>query len=51
MLLHVHSTDAGTIVETLQSFLQQKQLNQRKLIGQGYDGAATYAGKISGAHK
>ena len=33
------------------SFLQQKQLDLRKLIGQGYDGAATFAGKISGVHK
>ena len=45
-VLHVRSTDAGTIGETLQFFLQQKQLDPRKLIGQGYDGAATLAGKI-----
>ena len=45
-LLHVRSTDAGTIGEALQSFLQQKQLDPRKLIGQGYDGAATFPGKI-----
>ena len=31
--------------------LQQKQLDLRKLIGQGYDGAATFAGNISGLHK
>ena len=37
------STDAGTITEALQSFL----LDLRKLIGQGYDGAATFVGKIS----
>ena len=35
MALHVRSTDAGTIAEALQSFLQQKQLDRRKLIGQG----------------
>ena len=51
MVLHVRSTDAGTIKEALQSFLQEKQLDLRKLIGQGYDGAATFAGKISGVHK
>ena len=50
-VLHVPSTDAGTITEALQSFLQQKQLDLRKLIGQGYDGAATFAGKVSGVHK
>ena len=49
--LHVRSTDAGTIEEALQSSLQQKQLDLRKLIGQGYDGAATFAGKISGVYK
>ena len=37
----VRSTDASTIAEALQS-LQQKQLDLRKLIGQGYDGAGCY---------
>ena len=46
MLLHVRSTAAGTITEALQSFLLQKQLDLRKLIGQGYDGAAIFAGNI-----
>ena len=32
MVLHVHSTDAGTISEALQSFIQQKQLDLRKLL-------------------
>ena len=44
-VLHVRSTDAGTITEALQS-LQQKQLDLRKLIGQGYDGDTTFAGMI-----
>ena len=30
--LHIHSTDACTIIEALHSFLQQKQLDLRKLI-------------------
>ena len=51
MVLHICFTDADTMTEALQSFLQQKQLDLRKLIGQGYDGAATFAGKISGVHK
>ena len=33
-VLHVRSTDACIITEALQSFLQQKQLDLRKLIGQ-----------------
>ena len=51
MVFHVRSTDVGTMTEALQSFLQQKQLDLRKLIGQVYDGAATFAGMISGVHK
>ena len=51
MVLHVRSTDAGTIAEALQSFLQQKLLDLRKLTGQGCDGAATFAEEISGVHK
>ena len=35
MVLHVRSTDASTIAQALQSFLQQKQLDLRKSIGQG----------------
>ena len=49
-VLHVRSTDVGPITEALQS-LQQKQLDLRKFIGKGNDGAATFAGKISGIHK
>ena len=33
MVLHVRSTDGDTIAEALQSFIQQKQLDLRKLIG------------------
>ena len=51
MVLHVRSTDAGTIAEALQSFILQKQLDIKKLIGQGYNGAATFSGMISGVHK
>ena len=50
MILHICSTDPSTITKALPSFLQQKQLDLRKLTGQGYDGAATFAGKISGVH-
>ena len=39
-LLHILFTDAFTTGVALQSFLQQKQLDIRKLISQGYDGAA-----------
>ena len=52
MVLHVCSTDADIdIAEALLSVLQQKPLDLTKFIGQGYDGAAIFAGKISGVHK
>ena len=51
MVIQVCSTDAGAIAEALQFFLQQIRLDLRKLIGQGYDGAARFPGKISGVHK
>ena len=50
-VLHSHSADASIISEALVSILQQKLLDLRKLTGQGYDGAITFAGKISGVHK
>ena len=31
MVLNVHSTDAGTIAKALKSFLQQKQLDLKKV--------------------
>ena len=50
-VLYVRFTEACTIAVALQSFLQQKQPDLRMLIGQGYDGAATLAGKIGEVHK
>ena len=49
-ILHVRSTDSSTIAEDLQSLILQRQL-LKKLIGQGYDGAAKFAWKIYGVHK
>ena len=43
--LLVCSTDAGIIAEVLQSFLEQKQPDLRKLIVQGYDGAVHLLGR------
>ena len=46
-VLRIHSTDVVTIVEALHSILQQKQIDLRNFIGQGYDGASSFAGKTS----
>ena len=49
-ILRVKSTDADTITKAITSYmyLQEKNLNCRKLVGQGYDGAATFSGCRSG---
>ena len=50
-ILHVKSTDADTITKAITSYLQEKNLNCRKLLGQGYDGAATFSGCRSGVQR
>ena len=47
-ILHVKSTDADTITKAITLYLQEKNLNCRKLLGQGYDGAATFSSCRSG---
>lgn len=47
-ILHVKVLDAKTITGTLTSFTGQKNLNYRKLVGRGYDGAAVFSGFHSG---
>ena len=50
-ILHVKSTDADTITKAITSYLQEKNLNRRKLVGQGYDGAETFSGCRSGVQQ
>ena len=50
-ILHVKSTDAETITEAITSFLNEKKLNHRKLVGQGYDGAAMFSGVNTGVQR
>ena len=40
--------DAEAITVTLTSFTSEKNLEYRKLVGQGYDGAATFSGNRTG---
>ena len=47
-VLHVKSTDAKPITDTLTSLTSEKNLDYRKLVGQGYDGAATSSGNRTG---
>ena len=50
-ILHVTSTNAKAITAALTSFIETKGLEYHKLIGQGYDGAATFSGAHNGVHK
>ena len=50
-VLHICAQDASTISDVINSFLESKNLDYRKLIGQGYDGAATFAGERNGVQK
>ena len=50
-ILHITSLTSESIAAVITSFLESKGLDYRKLIGQGYDGAATFAGKNIGVQK
>ena len=50
-VLHVKSTDAETISAALTSFITENDLDYRKLVGQGYDGAATFSGSQTGVER
>ena len=50
-VLHICAQDAATISDAISSFLESKNLDYRKLIGQGYDGAATFTGERNGVQK
>ena len=50
-VLYLCAQDAATISDAISSFLESKNLDYRKLIGQGYDGAATFAGELNGVQK
>ena len=42
-ILQVKALDAATIADTLHSFMECNQIDFQKMIGQGYDGAATFS--------
>ncbi len=50
-ILHVKSTNAAAITDALTTFLNENNLDYRKLIGQGYDGAAAFSGKQTGVQR
>lgn len=44
-IIPIKKTDASTIYSILVDFLQQKNIPLSKLVGMGFDGAATFSGK------
>ena len=50
-VLHVKATNAETIAAAITSFIDDNNLNYLRLVGQGYDEAATLAGKHTGVRR
>ena len=50
-LLHITATDSATISNAICSYLESKNLDYHKLVGQGYDGAATFAREHNGVQR
>ena len=47
-VLNVSSANAEAITKELTSYLEEKEFDCRKLVGQAYNGAATFAGVHTG---
>ncbi len=47
-ILHITATDAASITKALNSFILEKQLDYRKLVGQAYNSAAVFSGSKTG---
>ena len=45
---HITAQDASATTDAIYSFMESNNLEYRKLIGQGYDGATTFSGHKSG---
>ncbi len=50
-ILHITSLTAEALAAKLTNYLESTELEYRKLIGQGYDGAALFSGKDTGVQK
>ena len=50
-ILHIEDVDAASITQALTSFMEQRNLDYRRLVGQGYDGAATFCGCRNGVQR
>ncbi|KAI6658236.1 Zinc finger protein [Oopsacas minuta] len=50
-ILHVKDVDAASITQALTTFIEVNNLDYRRLVGQGYDGAATFSGCTNGVQR
>ena len=50
-VLHVKATNAEAITNAITSFMNNKDLEYSRLVGQGYDGAATFSGVRTGVQR
>ena len=50
-VLHVKVTNAEAITDAITSFTSDKGLEYSRLVGQGYDGAATFSGVQTGVQR
>ena len=51
MVLHVKATNSETIATAITSFMSDKYMEHSRLVGQGDDGAATFADKHTGVQR
>ena len=51
IVLHISALDATNISDAICSFLESKNQDYCKLVGQGYDGASIFAGEHNGVQK
>ncbi len=50
-ILHIRSLDAETLTGAITSYITSQGVDIKRLIGQGYDGAAPFSGKNTGVQR
>ncbi|KAI6659401.1 Zinc finger protein [Oopsacas minuta] len=50
-ILHVKDVDAVSITQALTTFIEVNNLDYRRFVGQGYDGATTFSGCTNGVQR
>ena len=50
-ILHIRALDSETLAHAITTYMESHGLDFKKLIGQGYDGAAPFSGRNTGVQK